>query len=131
VWQHGFVCRCASCELSGEALAASDARMRALGELCRPGEFKMPAPALLRLIELRLRFVNEEGLPTLWVWKPHLFALVSSATAELRRGGTVTSRQRIAAWAKPAYQVVRCGLGTDHPATCLAFSLLEQLVSKR
>ena len=112
--EHGFDCCCGLCELRGEALATSEARQRALGELSRPDEREMPVAALAKRLDIRLRLMAQEGLPALWAWKPVLFHLVTGSMAELMRDETAASRRRADAWAQRACACLVGALGADH-----------------
>lgn len=114
---HGFECHCPKCELSGEALALSESRQRAIGEFLRPAESRLPVVQLHQRLQLRLQFMRDEGLPPLWAWKPVLFPLMSASMTELMRApADQVSRRRVVDWAARASKAVRCGLGDDHPA---------------
>ena len=129
--EHGFECCCARCELTGVALAASEARQRAIGELLRPGDGALPAAKLVRLVETRLSLMGTEGMPRLWAWKPLVYYLVKATMEELARDPSAEApRKRAAAWAKSAFEDLRKGLGSDHPASELVFSLLLRIVGQ-
>ena len=124
---HGFTCNCAKCALSGEDLASSEARQRALSTLCPPSAGALPLAERVKRVGLCLRLLEEESLPALWAWKPELYHLVAGATAELRRDSSRVSRERLAAWAERARKDVGCAQGAEHPAVQLLASLCHKL----
>ncbi len=127
--EHGFRCCCEGCELTGDALAASDARQRALGALFRPGEGDLPVAELVKRVDIRLQLLSQEGLPHHWAWKPVLWPLVAGSVTELRRDPSEKTRQFAMAWVRRAYEAMRAAFGKDHRASELAFTLLEHLVA--
>lgn len=83
--EHGFECACAKCELTGEALSASDARQRAVGALFRPSERELSVAEQLKRLDVRLQLMREEEMPLHWAWKSSLYYLASASMADIRR----------------------------------------------
>lgn len=125
--EHGFQCGCARCSLTGDMLAASEARQRAIGALHRPADAKLPMPDLVKRLDVRLRLMSEEGMPHLWAWKPLLYPLVVASRAELMRDTGPACWQRVASWAERAHEVFSSSLGMDHPASELVASILREV----
>ena len=125
--EHGFECRCARCELTGDELATSEARQRAIGILCRPEESQLGTAEHLQRLNLRLRFMSQEGMPHLWAWKPVLFPLMTVSMEELVRDSSAPNRRRVLDWAGRAWRVVRDGMGEDHPAAKYLSLFVEQI----
>ena len=125
--EHGFVCRCARCELSGEAFTTSEARQRAVGEFHRPAECRAGSAAIVQRLNVRLRLMREEGMPAHWAWKPLIHSLVSSATAEFNHDRSEATRRHAMAWAERARDALSCAAGKDHPASQFVANFLEQL----
>ena len=125
--EHGFSCSCARCTLTGESLAKSEARQRAVGRLFRPGEAQLPVLELARRLELRLQLMDQEGMPQVWAWKPALFYLAQASIADVRKDPSRGARQRAVSLAESASKVMRDALGADHPATAYACDWLQQV----
>ena len=127
---HGFECQCAKCSLAGDALAMSDARQRAIGQMMlRPEERDLPVPEMLRRLDVRLTMMDEEGMPHLWAWKARFYHLAVASRKDRSNGDAShqsQSRRHAATmlWARRAFDALRIGLGADHPATLFVATLL-------
>ena len=126
--EHGFVCRCELCELTGEEFEASEARQRALGELLRPDDSKLELAQLVQRADVRLKLMALEALPEIWVWKPLLYYLATASMAEVNRMTSTAEavQRRVAAWAERAHAVVHTALGADHATTDFMASFLQR-----
>lgn len=130
--QHGFVCHCPKCELTGDALAASESRQRVIGGFLRRDDSTLPVATLLQRIEVRLKLMAPERMPSIWAWKPLLYRLVTASVAELRRQGLSETehaaiRIDILSRAEGAMESLRVALGTDHATTQFVAEFVQNL----
>lgn len=108
----GFLCACLLCELSGEALAASDARQSRIFEITQTlqgfaamrGVRNWPE-STVTLVAERLRLMDEDGLPAVWGKTCCYLAVLW-----LRAAGRP---EDAAAWATRGVNRTRVALGTN------------------
>ena len=125
--EHGFDCRCAACRQTGEALASSDARQRALGEMAHADEWRMPLRELIGRLDARLELLSLEQLPHVWAWKPLLYHLMRTSTAELAGDPTEACKQRVVSWCKRARFAMCEACGACHPTTMYVAAFLKKV----
>lgn len=114
-----FACSCPLCELSGDALAASDARQsrvfditQTLTKLAATSGVRDWPHSTVPLIAERLRLMDEDGLPAVWGKTCcHLAVLWLKSAGRLKDA---------AAWAARGADCTRLALGTDS-AECQRF----------
>lgn len=128
----GFRCTCATCGLTGDALAASDARMRAVGPIdsVAVDSTATSAADVVGGIERRLTAMAEAGLPIAW-GRPLRFHALMHSMGDSSEG----HRARTEALVRSTAECVRLTAGTDHPgyelvATCLGM-VRDQQESRR